>query len=136
MSRATWDDLGRLLLRVTVGGLLLLHGIHKLTHGISWLFDDVHAHGLPSFVAYGVYLGEVVAPIFLILGIGTRVAGLVVAFNMIMAIWLSHASQIFTLGKSGGSAIELDLLYLFGGVSAALIGPGRWSVSRGAGRLD
>jgi putative oxidoreductase len=129
-------DLGRLLLRVTVGGLLLLHGINKLTHGIPWLIDDMRARGMPTFFAYGVYLGEVVAPIFVILGLGTRIAGLVMAFNMVVAVWLAHTAQVFTLGKSGGSAIELPLLYLVGGVAVALLGPGRYSVSRGQGRFD
>jgi putative oxidoreductase len=133
MSR---HDLGRLLLRVTVGGLLLLHGVHKIRFGISGIIDDVHAHGLATFIAYGVYLGEVVAPALLILGWGTRVAGLVVAFNMIMAVWLSHASQVFSFSRSGGSAIELDLLYMVGGLAVALLGPGRYSLSGGQGRLD
>lgn len=130
------EDAGKLLLRVTVGGLLLLHGIHKLTHGIGGIISTVEGHGLPSFVAYGVYVGEVVAPAFVIAGFKTRLAALVLAFNMVVAIFLSHRGEVFTIGGQGEWAIELQMLYLLGGVSIALLGAGAYSLSRGRGRFD
>ena len=53
------EDLGKLVLRLTVGGLLLFHGIHKLLNGIAPIKAMVAAHHLPDAIAYGVYLGEV-----------------------------------------------------------------------------
>ena len=101
MIRFETQDAGKLLLRLTMGVLMLLHGIGKLRHGIDGIIGDVESRGLPTFFAYGVYVGEVVAPLLIIAGWQTRIAALVFAFNMIIAVWLAHASQIFSLSKSG-----------------------------------
>src|SRR4051812_35265061 len=74
------NDIGRLILRLAVGGLLLLHGEHKLMNGIATIRELVVHKGLPEALAYGVYLGEVVGPILILLGLFARVgAGLVIA---------------------------------------------------------
>jgi putative oxidoreductase len=130
------QDLGKLLLRLTVAGLLLLHGLHKLRHGISGINQDMVTHGLPSVLAWLVYLGEVVAPIFVLIGIATRPAAVVIFINMAVAIWLAHAGQLFTLGKSGGWAVELDALYGFGALAIALLGTGRYAAFGGVGRFS
>src|SRR5919204_3990489 len=66
------DDIGKLLLRIALGGILLFHGVFKLTHGVEWIKQPLAALGLPGFLAYGTYLAEVVAPVLLILGYRTR----------------------------------------------------------------
>ena len=53
-------DIGKLILRLVLGGTILLHGIAKLTGGIEFISGSVTSAGLPAFVAYGVYVGEVV----------------------------------------------------------------------------
>lgn len=80
--RTGWEDWGKLVLRLAIGGLLLFHGIAKLKGGISWMAGPLGAFGLPAFIGYGVYIGEIVAPLLLIAGKWTRLAGLVIAFNM------------------------------------------------------
>ncbi len=134
MSQKT-EDLGRLVLRITIGGLMLLHGIAKLKHP-GTLPNLVAGSSLPGFVGYGVILGEVVAPVMLILGCFTRIAAPVYVLNMVIAVWLKHRLQIFQLGKSGGSAIELQLLYTLGAIAIWMLGPGRYSLSKGKGRWD
>ncbi len=129
-------DLGKLLLRLTLGGLMLFHGIAKLRHGVAGIAENVAAHGLPEVLAYGAYVGELLAPLLIIIGLWTRPAGLVMAFNMLMAIWLVHAGEVFSLAPHGGWKIELPVLYGLGGVALALLGAGRYSASRGLGRLD
>ena len=47
------EDLGRLLLRLAVGGLMLFHGVHKLIGGIDGIAGMLAAKGLPGFIAYG-----------------------------------------------------------------------------------
>jgi len=139
MSVATNDrssDLGKLVLRVAVGGLLLFHGVAKLQHGVAWIAAPLGRIGLPGFVAYGVYLGEVVAPLLLLAGWRTRLAALVVAFNMAMALLLSSRAKFFSLTSSGGWAVELAMFFLLGALALFLLGAGRYSVSRGGGRWD
>lgn len=129
-------DLGRLVLRVSCGMILLLHGIHKVRYGVGGIALQVEGAGLPGAFAYGVYLGEVVAPLLMILGYFTRPAALVFAANMAVAIALAHSHEVASLTGSGGWAIELPALLFFGGVSVALLGAGRFSLSRGRGRFD
>jgi len=130
------EDTGKLLLRVTLGATLLLHGINKLAHGIAGIQSNLAGRGIPEFFGYGVYVGEVVAPVMMIAGFKTRIAAAVFAFNMVVATLLAHSGDILALGGSGGWKVELQMLYLFGAVAVALLGAGRYSVSRGNGRWD
>jgi putative oxidoreductase len=68
------EDIGKLILRVTTAGLILFHGMAKLQHGISFILAGITAHPLPEFMAYGVFIGEVIAPLFILAGLWTRVA--------------------------------------------------------------
>lgn len=124
------DDIGKLTLRLTLGILMLLHGIAKLRYGVAGIEDMVTSHGLPGFLAYGVFVGEVIAPLMVIAGWHARTGGLVMAFNMVVAIALAHGSQLFELGKQGGWALELQGFFLFTALVVALVGPGRFSLNR------
>ena len=124
---ATAEDAGKLLLRLTVGGLILLHGVAKLANGVSGISGMVERVGLPGELGYLVYVGEVIAPLLMILGLWTRIAALIVAGNMVVAVALVHMNELFTLTKSGGWALELQGLFLFGALAVALIGPGRYA---------
>lgn len=135
-ARAGWDDWGKLLLRLAVGGLLIFHGIAKLKNGIGWMAGPLSGLGLPAFVGYGAYVGELIAPIFLILGKWARIAGVIVAFNMLSAIVIVLRGKMFTLNMGGGWAIELELLFLLGGLAILLLGSGKYSLSRGNGAWD
>lgn len=103
---------GLLLLRTYLAAATLLHGISKLQNGIEGIQGMVTASGLPALFAYGVLLGEVVAPALLLVGLLVTPAALVIAFNMVVAILLAHSGQILSLGKSGGWAIELQMFFL------------------------
>ena len=133
---ATLPDTGRLLLRVGLGVLILLHGIAKVMNGIGPIFEGVEKAGLPRDFGYLVYVGEVVAPILLIVGFLTRPAALVIAINMAFAVYLVHASQLFTLTKQGGWALELQGMYFLAAVAIALLGAGRYSVGGAGGRWN
>lgn len=124
------DDLGKLLLRLTLGILTLLHGIAKLRYGVSGIEGMVTSHGLPGFLAYGVFIGEVIAPLLVIAGFHARAGGLIIAVNMVVAIALAHSAKLFDIGKQGGWELELQGFYLFTALAVALLGPGRFSVNR------
>tara|TARA_B110000967_G_C18833483_1_gene535331 strand:- start:904 stop:1347 length:444 start_codon:yes stop_codon:yes gene_type:complete len=129
-------NIGLLLLRVSLGGLFLLHGINKLQNGVEWMKDMMTSNGLPAIMVYGSYVGEVLAPILIILGIATRPAALTVAFTMAIAIYVAHSGDIFSLGKHGESLIELPLLYLFGALALVFTGSGKIGVRKGKKLLD
>lgn len=122
------DDAGKLLLRVSIGLLVLLHGIFKITHGVGFIGGMLDKAGLPGFLAYGVYLGEVVAPLMMMLGVGARAGAALVVVNMLVALGLVHLGDLLTITKQGGWALELQGLYLFGALAVVLLGAGRYSV--------
>ena len=131
------DDTGKLILRLTLGILILLHGLAKLTGGgVGGISGMLSSHGLPGFLAYGVYIGEIVAPVLLIIGVYTRLGGLIIAINMVVAILLAHAGQIGSMTNNGGWALELQGMFLFAAVAVALMGAGRFSVGGTGGRYN
>ena len=124
-------DTGLLLLRFGIGALLLFHGYYKITHGVAWMAGPLGRVGLPASLAYAAYIGEVLAPILLIVGLWVRPAALVIAFNMFMAIFLARRADVSKINPmSGGWAIELELLFLIGALALALAGGGRYGLGR------
>ncbi|RNA65112.1 DoxX family protein [Prosthecochloris sp. ZM_2] len=130
------NDLGKLLLRLSVGGLMLFHGVHKLQHGVGFISNMLAEAGLPQVLSYGVFVGEVIAPLMIVLGILSRPAALVEAFVMLMAVYLVHMGELWQLTEHGGYALELQALYFFGSLAIVFLGSGRYSVSGGNGALD
>jgi len=123
-------DLGKLLLRFTVAGLMLFHGIEKATQGISFIKSLVVKQGLPEVLAYGVYVGEILAPLFLIIGWKSRWWAGIIAFNMLMAIYLTKIDALLSLGKHGAWAVEVPMFYLLTALVIVFIGSGKYAVSR------
>ena len=123
------ESIGKLILRVALGGMILVHGISKLSGGIDFITGTVTSAGLPAFLAYGVYVGEVVAPLLLIAGFYSRIAAVIIGINMLFAIGLVHGGELFALNQSGGWAIELQGMFLFTAIAVALIGPGHYRIN-------
>jgi len=121
-------DLGKLILRLTLGGLMLFHGIAKLLNGIGFIEGELASHGLPTVLAYGVYIGEILAPLMVLLGYQTRIGALLIIFNMLVAIALVHGHQLLALGSNGGWALELQGFFLFTAVAVIFLGPGRYKL--------
>ena len=120
------DKTGKFVLRVALGVIVLLHGIAKLKGGVGFIEGLVTGHGLPAWVAYGAYAGEVLGPLMLIAGFYARLGAALVAVNMLFAIALVHRAELFALNpQSGGWALELQGLMLFGAIAVMLIGPGK-----------
>ena len=130
MNAATQNDTGKLVLRLTLGILVLLHGITKLMGGAAGIVGMVEGMGLPGFLGYGVLLGEVVGPILLIVGFHARIGAALIAINLLVAIALAHMGQLAQLNEQGGWALELQGMFLFTAVALALMGPGRYSVNQ------
>ncbi|WP_241098600.1 MULTISPECIES: DoxX family protein [Providencia] len=122
------EDAGRLLLRLAVGGLMLFHGMSKLMTGASGIKALLASYGLPEFIAYGTILGEVVAPIFIILGVLTRPSALLVAFTMVVAWLMIGLDKTFLLDKTGAWAIESIVYFFLSGIALAFLGAGKYSI--------
>jgi putative oxidoreductase len=123
------ESTGKLILRVTLGILILLHGISKLMGDIDWLDGALADAGLPAFFKYGVYVGEVLAPLAVIAGFYARIGAWLIAVNMLFAFGLAHGAELID-PQSGGLALELQYLYFFSAIAVALIGPGRYAFNQ------
>lgn len=135
-SHSSNDDLGKLVLRLTVSILILLHGIAKLVNGVDPIAGMLERAGMPSIFAYLVFVGEVIAPLLVLIGLWTRPAALVIAINMVVAVWLVHMGELFQLTKTGGWALELQGLFFFSALAVALLGAGRYSVGGAGGKWN
>lgn len=124
-------DLGLLILRLSVGILMLFHGVAKIFGGLGFIKQVLAGKGLPEFIANGVYVGEVIAPLLMIIGYRTRIAAAIFAFNTLVIILLVHANEIFTLNQHGGWNLELVGLYMFGAVALFFTGSGKYALSFG-----
>lgn len=130
------DDLAKLIVRITCGGLLILHGSNSAIHGIQHIKDMVRAAGLPEFIAYGNLIGEVVGPFFMIIGYKARIAALIVTFNMLASILIAHRDIMFARNNFGGWMIELNIFYMMTAMAVFFAGSGKYSLSGGKGKWD
>jgi putative oxidoreductase len=130
------DDQGKLVLRILLAILILFHGVSKLIGGVGMIGGMLAKAGLPAALGYLVYIGEVLAPLLILVGLFTRAAALVIVVNMIVALLLVHTKQFFTLNDTGGWALELQGMYLGTAVAIALLGAGRYSLGGAGGRFN
>jgi putative oxidoreductase len=121
----TNPDIGLLILRISIGGLLFLHGAHKISAGIEHQMQVLSNNGLPGQLMYFVYISEVIAPILLLVGIFTRISALTIIMTMITILYVIP-DPLLGLNQHGASGIELQLLYLLVPVALFFTGPGRY----------
>ena len=130
------DDAGKLLLRLTVGGMLILHGFHKLVHGPGEVAEILAHHGVPGIFAWGVYLGEVVGSLLVILGVYTRIGALLIVANMLVAVLATRGLDVFHLNPYGGWEIELEAFYGLGALAVLVFGAGAYSAAGKGGKWN
>jgi len=129
MNSLLLDDIGKLIFRVGFGVLFLMHGVHKVMNGIGGIESMVVNAGLPAEIAYGVYVGEVLAPILIIVGWHARIGAILTAITMAFAFTLAHSHEIFELTAQGAWQLELQGMFLLASLAIALSGPGRISLN-------
>ncbi|MDQ6629407.1 MAG: DoxX family protein [Pseudomonadota bacterium] len=135
-ARESGGDVGLLILRLVLGGLILLHGLAKLPPPPAFITSLLVKLDLPTALAYGVYLGEIVGPVLIIIGIWTRLGALLIVGNMLFAVMLAHTKDLFHLGPQGGYALELQAMYLFTALALVLLGAGRFSLGGRLGPMN
>ena len=123
----SYTNFGLLILRLALGVCLFMHGVAKIMNGVSGVKSMLVAKNIPEFVAYGVYLGEIVAPIMIILGLFCRIGALIVFGLSIVILYVAYP-DLGAMNAHGG--LSAEILYLYLGISICLIatGGGRFSV--------
>lgn len=122
-------DLGLMILRVSLGMLMLLHGLAKIQNGTGFIEGVFEKNGLPSFLAYLVYLGEIIAPLMLIVGFRTRLAAILLGGTMIVVVLTAAMDKIGQLTEVGAWALEVQALFFFGALALFFTGGGKFSSS-------
>lgn len=123
------NDLGLLILRVSLGMLMLLHGIAKVKNGTGFIEGVFEKNGLPAFLAYLVYLGEIIAPLMLIAGFRTRLASVLLGGTMVVVILTAAKDKVGQLTETGAWAIEVQALFFFGALALFFTGGGKFAAS-------
>lgn len=122
-------SIGIFILRLSAGILMLMHGVSKITHGIGGIVNMLEDSGIPRVLGYGVYIGEILAPLLLIVGYKTRIAAVIFTINCLVAMILVHSEDILSIGKHGNWGVELLGLYLFSSLALFFTGGGKIAVS-------
>lgn len=120
---------GLLIIRVIIAFSMLIYGITKCINGIAFIENLLTKNGLPSVLAYGVYVGELVAPLFIIIGYRTRLASIVFAVNCLSAFLLANTASLFKLNDYGGWKAELIAIYFFVSIGLVFTGAGKYALS-------
>jgi putative oxidoreductase len=127
-STAALSAWGFLILRLAVGAVFAMHGWQKLTvmgvGGVAGFFGSLGIP-FPEVAALVVTLVELVGGLALILGLGTRLAGALLAIDMLVALLLVHLPNGFAVENGG---YEFVLVLLAASLFFALSGPGRLSL--------
>ncbi|UFU14693.1 DoxX family protein [Curtobacterium sp. C1] len=125
--RTTSTSIGLTALRIVLGVVFIAHGAQKFAQGIPNVTQGFAGMGVPlAEVAAPVVAGlELVGGVLLVAGVATRVVGLLLAVDMVVAGLLAHATAGF-FAQDGG--FEYVLVLAVASVAVALTGPGRFSV--------
>jgi putative oxidoreductase len=115
-------NVGMLLLRAGMGGLLVPHGYDKLMHFSEYSKQFIKFMGLSAEISLGlVIFAELFCAALVVFGLFTRLAAIPPMVVMLVAVFKAHKGEVFGEG-------EHAMLYFFGFLAIALIGPGRLSV--------
>ena len=119
------SNVGRLILRVFIGGALLTHGWGKMFGGLEQFTGFVASLGVPapSVMAFLAAFAESFGAILLAVGLLTRPAAFLIVATMAVAVFGAHKGAAF-------SVQEAAWLYLVPALFFLLKGAGQWSLDR------
>lgn len=123
------NEIGALILRITLGAIFFIHGVVKFQGGIENTAGWFESLGLPGVTAYGVALLEIIGGILLVVGFATRLVAALFALLMIGAT-LKVKLAIGLLGNGQMAGYELDLAFLVIAVYLVINGSKLFSVSK------
>jgi len=131
------SDLSYLIVRLTAGGMLLVHGITKLTTGTiaGFAANSLARRGIePALpLAYVVWFLETVGAICIILGLFTRVFAAAIGIQFLIITFHAHWGAGFGWSRPGGGW-EYPLFWGLIWVAIGLRGGGPYSLDRKIGK--
>ena len=124
-NEAALRDAGLLVLRLVVGATFLVHGVDKLLDlsAAERYFASLDIPA-PALMAPFVGVTEAVGGALLLLGLTTRVVGVALVGDMVVALLTEHIGDGFFVAEGGG-----EFVLVLGAASLALVltGAGRFS---------
>ena len=134
----TNDDFSLFIARITLGIVILPHGLQKLLGmfggaGFSGTVDFFVGSGIPSAVAILIIICESFGALGLILGFLSRLAAFGLTLIMLGAIFMVHLQNGFFMnwfGNQAGEGFEYHILALGLSLVVLIKGGGKWSIDR------
>jgi putative oxidoreductase len=131
-------DLGLLLLRFAVGGVVFAHGVQKVFGmwgypGIGEFTRSVQAAGYQqaSTLAWATGIAEVVAGAFVVLGVLTPMAAAAILAIKINSVALALTSGAALLAQTAPVTVEGDVVLGVAAAALVLTGPGHVALDNG-----
>ena len=117
-------NLGLAILRIGASLLILRHGVPKIKYLFieSLEFPDPLGVG-PMFSLILTLIGEVVAPILVLIGFKTRIASIPVLITMLVAAFVVHGQDPF-------DKKEMALIFALCFLVIAIGGPGKYAIDK------
>lgn len=132
-------DLGLLVLRVAIGGIVLAHGLLKIGWPIAMMGKGMAAVRATAgffgslgfwpamFWALVAIAAEVVGSLLMILGLGGPIGPGLVFGDMLVVTIVAHWPQGFWVSQ-GKAGVEFPIPLTAGALAVALLGNGSWSL--------
>lgn len=126
MSNGNAQNIGKLILRMTLGVVFLSHGLPKLLGGAAGMGEFLSQLGVPlaGVVAWSVAFLEVAGGALLLLGILVTPAAVLLAFHMLAGIVLIHGGNGWYVVGPGQGGAEFNVVLIAGLLALVLIGEG------------
>ena len=118
-------DMAILFLRIFIGGVMLLHIVGKLQDYDNYVFGFQSILGLRQATSFAVtILFEGLFAAMIIMGVGTRVASLLMAVVSAVALW-----EAFVAGAIASDASKLEFVYMGIYLTLVISGGGEYALS-------
>jgi len=123
LSKNKLHDIAHMGLRASIGVIFIVHGFGKF--GNSGFGGWISSMGIPAEMQIPIALAEFIPGILLLIGVLTRLSGLLLSIVMLGAIFLVKGASNLT----GDGGYEFDLILLATSLVIIASGPGRISIS-------
>lgn len=124
MTSLTNTNYGTLITRLSLGSILLSHGLLKvLVFTIPGTVGYFESLGLPATAAYLTIFAEIIGGTAILLGLYTRLASLLSIPLLLGALWAHAGNGWLFSAEGGGWEFPLLLVLLAGAVALQGSGP-------------